>query len=161
METTSSNKMFPLYNGPLGPHVYGNIPVVKIPSPPDEISPDLDIDINKKHVITSNFWLDNPKTLIETFDIIPNVDMTLAERLNAMTRVVIALSAILFLIRFELWWLFLTIGIIVVIALWHLVNEDVYKQREYLRKPILRPVNKIIQPISKNLGKLKLIPRIR
>ena len=111
---------------------------------------------------SSNFWVEDPKTLFQSFDIIPQDDMNNAERLNAMTRIIIIITAMMFVIRFSLWWLFLVIGLIVVIILWYMVKsyEDIYihRQREYLRRPrgsiihpannIIRPVNNIIHPVN-------------
>jgi len=89
------------------------------------------------------FWIEDPSTLFQTFDIIPNQDMTDAERLNAMTRVIILLTAIMFVVKFPLWWMFLTIGIITVIILWYIVRERdtfysdyIHRRTEYLRRPV-------------------------
>ena len=84
------------------------------------------------------FWIEDPSVLFQTLDIIPNQDMTEAERLNAMTRVVIIITAILFIIKFPLWWIFLIIGIITVIVLWYIVKDyDNHHQTEFLRRPII------------------------
>ena len=98
-----------------------------------------------------HFWFDDPSALFQTFHIVPNPDMTDAERLNAMTRVIIVIAAIMFLLKFPIWWLFLGLGILVVIVLWYIIKsrdqmytDYVHRQREYLRKPI----RKIIQPID-------------
>ena len=53
-----------------------------------------------------NFWFEDPKSLFETCDIIPQSEMTNAERLNAMTRIIVIITAIMFSIRFPLWWYF-------------------------------------------------------
>lgn len=102
-----------------------------------------------------NFWFENPSELFSTFDLIPNADMNNAERLNAMTRVIIIISAIMFAFKFPVWWIFLGLGMIIIIILWYIIKgqEELYadqirRQREYLRKPILRPVNNIIHPIN-------------
>lgn len=121
------------------------------------------INVNKERdvYIPNAFWFEDPSALFQTFDIIPNADMTDAERLNAMTRVIIVISAIMFVVKFPAWWLFLVLGIIVVIILWFIIKgrDQIYAEqmrkyrfnREYLRKPkrqIIQPVNKIIQPIE-------------
>lgn len=104
------------------------------------------------------FWIENPKVLFYTFELMPNSDMTDVERLNAMTRIIIVIAAIMFLFKFPVWWLFLSLGLMVVIIFWYIMKgrETMYgdyvrKQREYLRKPkkaILRPINNIIRPIN-------------
>lgn len=94
------------------------------------------------------FWFEDPSSLFQTFEIIPNREMTDAERLNAMTRVIIIITAIMFVVKFPLWWMFLVIGIIAVIVLWYIINGryDNYQRRqiEYLRRPrksIIKPYN--------------------
>lgn len=108
-----------------------------------------------------DFWFEDPSALFQTFDIIPTNNMTDAERLNAMTRVIIIIAAIMFVVKFPAWWMFLIIGIIVVIILWYIIKsrEQIYadhmrRQTEYLRRPtggkksIIRPINTIIHPIN-------------
>lgn len=104
------------------------------------------------------FWIHDPNVLFSTFEVIPTDRMNNAERLNAMTRIIVIISAIMFLIKFALWWLFLLLGIMIVIIFWYLIQGKyiLYKnstqyQREYLRqpqKPILKPINTVIRPIS-------------
>ena len=100
-----------------------------------------------------NFWFEDPSALFQTFDIIPNQDMTDAERLNAMTRVIILITAVMFIVKFPLWWMFLVIGIIAVIVLWYIIKgrdelyaDHIRRQTEYLR----RPRKSIIQPIQQS-----------
>lgn len=124
--------------------------------------------------IDTKFWFEDPSALFQTFDITPNVNMTDAERLNAMTRVIIIIAAVMFLVKFPAWWLFLCLGLIVVIVFWYIIKgrEQTYnehlksmaRRREYLRRPqkcILKAiegtgvnncnrVNNIIRPINGN-----------
>jgi len=98
-----------------------------------------------------NFWFEDPSVLFQTFEIMPNQEMTDAERLNAMTRVIIIITAIMFIVKFPLWWMFLVIGIISVIVLWYIIKgrseeyENYHmRQTEYLRPPrksIIKPYN--------------------
>lgn len=114
-----------------------------------------------------NFWFEDPKSLFQTFDTIPCDNMSNAERLNAMTRMIIIITAIMFAIRFPLWWLFLGLGLLVVIILWYMIKgyEEVYanqirRQREYLRRPrgsIIHPVNNIVQPIKRETFNQRII----
>ena len=39
------------------------------------------------------FWLEDPSVLFQSFDIIPHSDMSDVERLNAMTRMIIIITA--------------------------------------------------------------------
>lgn len=191
--TTPTNKTFPKYKGPIDTksklyisdsRVYGNISVTKLKDLPKkddsnieaEVKPPSFLDPKWNEIIESpkitnpsTFWFDNPNYLFQTFDILPQADMTDAERLNAMTRVIIVISAIMFLVQFQLWWLFLSLGLIVVIALWQLVKdrETIYlkslrHQREYLRpRAIIKPINSISHPIPSNGGlPLNIVARI-
>jgi len=94
---------------------------------------------NKSIYSPIKIWIEDPSVLFQTFDIIPNQDMTEAERLNAMTRVVIIITAIMFIIKFPLWWIFLIIGIITIIVLWYIVRDydSYHHQTEFLRRPII------------------------
>lgn len=98
-----------------------------------------------------NFWLEDPTVLFQVTDIIPNNNMTNIERLNAMTRVIIIIAAIMFVVKFPLWWMFLVIGVITVIILWYIlkVRDDFYSNRqiEYLRRPTTIK-KKILQPLN-------------
>lgn len=145
--------------------IYGDIPVVKLADPLIETKHPSFLDLkwndmvddpkSEQHSIqeSQTFWFDNPGILLQTFDLLPQPDMNNAERLNAMTRAIIVISAVMFLIQFPLWWLFLALGLLVVVALWQLVkgHETLYHQREYLRRPrsIIKPVNPVIRPFSR------------
>lgn len=106
-----------------------------------------------------SFWFEDPTALFQTLELIPNARMSDAERLNAMTRVIIIIAAIMFVVRFPAWWMFLVIGIIVVIILWYIIkgreqsyNEQIRQRfsREYLRKPTGGQRKRtIIQPITR------------
>lgn len=178
INTVSTTKTFPRYNGsidlkskisPSGSRVYGNIPVIKLSeskvdaelNPPSFLDPKWnEVTDTPKPVLGSTFWLENPNYLFQTFDLFPEPEMNDAERLNAMTRIVIIISAIMFLFQFQLWWLFLLLGLLVVIALWQLVKdrENIYfeslrRQREYLRpRTIVKPMNPIIHPTKSSLN---------
>ncbi|CAH6420545.1 Hypothetical protein HVR_LOCUS1219 [uncultured virus] len=110
--------------------------------------------VGSKSIYTpSNFWFEDPSTLFQSFDIIPNSDMTDAERLNAMTRIIIIIAAIMFAVKFPAWWIFLILALLVVIILWYIIkgreesySEQIRRQTEYLR----RPKKSIIVPIPNN-----------
>lgn len=101
----------------------------------------------------NNFWFEDPSVLFHSFDVVPNNNMTDAERLNAMTRIIIIIAAIMFIVKFPAWWIFLALGLIVVVVLWYIIkgreelyNDRIKRQTEYLR----RPRKSIIEPISGN-----------
>ena len=104
------------------------------------------------------FWIMDPSVLFQTFEIYPNDAMNDAARFNAMTRVIIIIAAIMFAVGFQFWWLFLVLGLLVVIVLWwvtkereQMYNMAMRKQREYLRHPdsrLQQPRRQIIRPIT-------------
>lgn len=118
-----------------------------------------DINKFKSRYIQPMFWIEDPSALFQTFDVIPDMNMTDAERLNAMTRVIIIITVIMFLFKFQAWWLFLCLGLIVVIIIWYIVKgrEQIYNDRlrgmsrEYLRRPrksILTQISEIPEGYS-------------
>lgn len=93
------------------------------------------------------FWINDPRALFSSTDLVSRDNMTNAERLNALTRVIVIISIIMFLVRFPLWWLFLLIGLIFVIILFYM--EQRYWNKEYLRKPsIVKKVPRIIEYVD-------------
>lgn len=179
-KSTRTLKLFPRYTGPIiklpaevrpplsksvKEHVYtSNTITLKEPTVPppfldvrwDEIINNPDVD-RITPMIPSDFWFENPSTLLRNFDVMPQSDMNDAERLNAMTRMVIIIAIIMFVAQFQLWWLFLALGLITVIALWYLVKsrEQIYleslrRRREYLRRPLIQPL--ILQPMQEMKG---------
>src|SRR3989338_1314422 len=73
--------------------------------------------------LATGFWLENPSSLFQSFELFPHSEMTDAQRLNAMTRVIILMAAIMFVVKFQGWLTFLIIGMIVVIILWYIMKN--------------------------------------
>jgi len=126
----------------------------------DKNVPPIIIPYNKEFQ-HDKFWVENPSVLFQTFDMSSTAEMTDAERLNAMTRIIIIIAAIMFVIKFPGWWMFLTLGIIIVIILWYIIKgrEQIYidkilRHTEYLR----RPRRTIIKPITNNVRSNNDIP---
>ena len=65
------------------------------------------------------FWLEDPKALWLHWGILPNCQMTDAQRLNALTRLIILISLIMLLFGLCRWYLFLLLGLGLVIILWY------------------------------------------
>lgn len=97
--------------------------------------------------LSNGFWLEHPSSLFQSFELFPQPEMNDAERLNAMTRMIILIAAIMFVAKFPGWLTFLVIGMIIVIILWYIVKGRPYQhQREYIRPPR----RSIIQPLAQN-----------
>lgn len=70
--------------------------------------------------ITERFWLEEPASLFKRLSLLPHCGMTDCERLNAMTRLIIVIAVILFIIPLASWWLFLILGIILIVGLYYM-----------------------------------------
>lgn len=89
------------------------------------------------------FWVDHPASLMSSLEVWPRADMSDEERLNAMTRGVIIISAIMFLFKFPAWSAFLVVGIMTVIVMWLSMMASRRQpriQREFIRRPIIAPI---------------------
>lgn len=131
---------------------------------------DLKFDIYDTDEI--KFWIYDPTVLFQKIDICPSEEMTNAERLNSMTRVVIIITLVMFLLKFDLWMVFLLLSLFSIIIVWFFVKgrdelylDYMYRKKQYIRKP---KTTKIDQPLhTKPIKggdiygnvKLKLIPK--
>lgn len=106
------------------------------------------------------FWLQNPSVLIQHTDITPHSDMTNVERINAMFRVIIILTIVLYLAGFQIWIVFLLFGILLTLIVWMIVKEPTpppVSRREYLRpRRIIKP--HVAHPRNINRGPTVMIP---
>lgn len=131
-------------------------------------------DHKKNEVITlpmeTSFWVNNPNVLFTSTELIPSPSMTTAERMNAMTRVVIVIAAIMYGIQFPLWWLFLLISLMVIVVIWFSILKQTSLEggeRHYLRRPkevksdpnSFGSSGKIITRLDNNKPTFKLVPR--
>lgn len=64
------------------------------------------------------FWIREPTVLLRSFTLTPSRLMTEGQLLNTITRVVILVSLVLYLIGFRQWWLFLLLGLLMTIVIW-------------------------------------------
>jgi hypothetical protein len=63
-------------------------------------------------------WIDDPSTIFQNYALIPSYGMTEAERLNAITRLIIVITVILFFIPIASWWIFFLLGLGLVVILY-------------------------------------------
>lgn len=70
------------------------------------------------------FWLEEPVSLFRSTTLIPQCGMTTAARLNALTRLVLLIALILYLFCIGQWWLFLLLGLLLVIVLYYLDQQS-------------------------------------
>jgi len=72
------------------------------------------------------FWLEKPSSIFDNFILIPQPGMTEDERLNALTRLVIVVALVLYVLKIGSWVLFFVLGMILVIILY--LRSKRYKQ---------------------------------
>lgn len=70
----------------------------------------------------SKFWLEDFSVLFRSLQICPNRDMSNADRLNALTRIIILIAAILYCFKFPGWGIFLAVGFFVIIIIWAIIR---------------------------------------
>jgi hypothetical protein len=86
-----------------------------------------------------SFWIQSPKILFEKnilYEIIPTANMTMNEKLNALTRLILLLSLLGFLFTFSIGYLFSGMIGIVIIVIYYKVQsqkEGFKKQKETYR----------------------------
>lgn len=90
---------------------------------PNVVSPPPPIGISKsiqpgRPLTPPKFWIEDPTVLLRNFAIIPNAQMTEAERFNAMTRLILIIALILFFIPVASWLVFLLCGVILLAVLY-------------------------------------------
>ena len=76
----------------------------------------------------NKFWLENIKSLFCDNTIIPSHNMTLESRLNAITRLVLGLGIILYLIGYKQSILFILISVLMII-LGYYIKTEIYKSK--------------------------------
>nr|QBK87923.1 MAG: hypothetical protein LCMAC202_02840 [Marseillevirus LCMAC202] len=66
---------------------------------------------------SEKFWLNDPKVLFSSMNVIPNSDMTNAERLNALTRLLIVITAGMYFLGYDQYFTVLALGILLIVVL--------------------------------------------
>lgn len=96
------------------------------------------------------FWLEDVSCLFRNFNVLPNCDMGLGARLNALTWLVIVITLILLVFGVGNWWLFLLLGLGLVLLLyfaWRPVPSAMippahytcrYREQRQPRPPMMR-----------------------
>jgi hypothetical protein len=110
------------------------------------------------------FWLEDPSALFQQLTIIPNCGMTEAERLNAMTRLILVITLILYLLHFGSWLLFLILGLLLVIFLYYINKRSgridhyrCYRRRDREQKKKPQPFGGRRYKVSTSSGSSKKI----
>ena len=63
------------------------------------------------------FWAKDPCVLFQNFTVFPTPDMTKNEKLNALTRLAIVVSIIMYFMEYQHWFIFLVLSLLVIVIL--------------------------------------------
>lgn len=66
------------------------------------------------------FWVDDPSVLISNLQLLPTQDMSLDQKLNALTRLAIICAVVMYFMEFEYWLVFFITAILIIICLKYL-----------------------------------------
>ena len=65
----------------------------------------------------TNFWIDDWCALFSDFNLLPSNGMSLNEKLNALSRLVIILSIVMYFMNYEYWLCFLTLSLLIIFVI--------------------------------------------
>lgn len=87
--------------------------------------------------MSSEFWLENPKNLYKNFKLVPTSFMTLEENLNCLTRLVIIIFIILYLLNYNYSIVFLLVLLLIIIIFYYnkrkqMTTVEAYNHKDYL-----------------------------
>lgn len=63
------------------------------------------------------FWMNDPCILVKKFNILPSLELSLNEKLNATTRIIFIITIIMLCLDFPYWYWFLIIGLLIIMAI--------------------------------------------
>ncbi len=76
------------------------------------------------------FWIDDPCVLIRNFALVPDAKLSLNEKLNALTRIILVVSAIMYAVEYKYWYVFLLVGLLITLAIKVLSEKSFVDMRE-------------------------------
>jgi hypothetical protein len=78
------------------------------------------------------FWVEDPCILFTNISLFPTKSMTKSEKLNALSRLVIIISLLLYLMENEQWFVFLTLSLLIIIIMNYQQEKEKFKKSELL-----------------------------
>jgi hypothetical protein len=66
---------------------------------------------------SENFWADDPCVLFTNIKLLPMASMTHDEKLNVLTRLVIIASVVFYFMKYEFWFNFLLLGLLLIVLI--------------------------------------------
>ena len=88
---------------------------------------------NLPHIIQDNvtkFWVEDPCVLISDLVFFPTSDMTREQKLNALTRLAIVISAIMYMMEYKHWHTFLLVSILSLVIVEYAAKMKATKEKE-------------------------------
>lgn len=79
---------------------------------------------------TTKFWVKDPCILLTDMALFPTKNMTKAEKLNALTRLAIAIAIVMYFVKYEYWFQFLVLTVLFIIVLNFTSGNETYKKKE-------------------------------
>lgn len=77
---------------------------------------------------TQQFWVENPKYLFCSLNPLPKGGITSPRRLNAITRLILYITGIMYICKYKYWHIFLALGLFFTITLFYLTNNTSKKE---------------------------------
>jgi hypothetical protein len=104
--------------------------------------------------MNEQFFIQDPRSLFYSWEIIPSASMTDAEKYNALVRLLLIVVLILFIVGVVFWWQILVIGLILIIVLWYLSSQQGQNVQVNVKRENLRDQKE--RPIEKELAKFRI-----
>ena len=73
-------------------------------------------------------WIEKPVELIQSLEVVPRTSMSKSGLLNAMTRLILIITLVLFLIGISGWWLFLILSLGLILLIWYTTIRETEQQ---------------------------------
>jgi hypothetical protein len=104
-----------------------------------------------------SFWLSNPLKLFDDINLIPRENQPYAERLNILTRLILLISIILYMLKIKESLQFLIFGIVLIIILYYSQRDQMQQDRESFVpqsgvQTLSTPIGQIIYDINNGPG---------
>jgi hypothetical protein len=83
---------------------------------------------------SDKFWVEDPCVLFTNLEFFPVKNMTKSEKLNALTRLVIIVSLLLYVMENEQWFVFLTLSMLIIIIMNYQGEQEKFKKSKLSTK---------------------------
>jgi Ca2+/Na+ antiporter len=74
--------------------------------------------------MSTSFWIEDPCILFSDFEIFPKKDMSLSEKMNALTRLVVIVTIIMYFLKFKYWLVFGALSILLVVVFYSMKKRQ-------------------------------------